>query len=220
MTTMSEEGLGVSATSSMAEATLPKTTDTSWDVTVARMISRLASPPLVVSAIMVAVISRLGGLAWTWGVVYLLVAVLAPLSYLVMLVRRGLVTDLDVRLRKQRARPLLLTTLCSAVAFLLLLIGVASVSMVTVAAGFLVQAVAIYVITLRWKISVHCAVAAGAATTVWALWGQPAALLFGLPLVAWSRVKLHRHSVWQTIIGGLLGLSVFVTAFYTMLGGH
>ncbi|MFP3897358.1 MAG: hypothetical protein ACLFV5_11060 [Anaerolineales bacterium] len=150
--------------------------------------------------------------------VYLLVAVLVPFSYLVVLVRRGLVTDLDVRLREQRTRPLLLTALCSALAFVLLLIGVAPLPMVTVAASFLVQALAIYTITLRWKVSIHCAVAAGAAITVWALWGQPVVLLFGLFLVAWSRVRLRRHSVFQTMVGALLGLSVSMVAFY-IVGG-
>lgn len=218
MTTVSKEGLTVSTASAVTEATLPEMTDTPWDVSVARMVSRLASPPLVMSAIMVALASRFGGSAWTWGMVYLLVAVLVPFSYLVVLVRRGLVTDLDVRLREQRTRPLLLTALCSALAFVLLLIGVAPLPMVTVAASFLVQALAIYTITLRWKVSIHCAVAAGAAITVWALWGQPVVLLFGLFLVAWSRVRLRRHSVFQTMVGALLGLSVSMVAFY-IVGG-
>lgn len=219
MTTVSEERLGISTSNSVTEAALPETTNRPWDVSVARVVSRLASPPLVVSAIMIAVASGLGGSAWAWGGVYLLVAVLAPLSYLVMLVRRGLVTDLDVRLREQRARPLLLTILCSVLAFLLLLVGTAPASMVTVAGCLLLQALIIYAITLRWKISVHCAVAAGVATTIWAVWGQPAALLFGLPLVAWSRIRLRCHSLLQTIAGALLGLSVFVTVFFTV-GGH
>ncbi len=219
MTIASKEELGVSTASDVTETTLPETINRTWDVSVARVVSHLASPPLMVSAITIALALRLGGWAWTWGAVYLLAAVLAPLSYLIMLVRRGLVTDLDVRLREQRTRPLLLAALCSALAFLLLLAGVAPVPMVTVAASFLVQAVAIYIITLRWKISVHCAVAAGAATTVWALWGQPVVLLLGLPLVAWSRVRLRRHSVLQTMVGALLGLSVFVAVFY-IIGGH
>jgi membrane-associated phospholipid phosphatase len=135
---------------------------------------------------------------------------LAPLLYLVWLVRRGLVTDLDVQLRQQRIKPMIFTIVCAGLAWLVLVLGAAPQPMVVLAGALWVQAVVTLAITLRWKVSVHCTAAAGTATVVWFLMGMPLPLLVGVPLIAWSRVRLRRHTLAQTIAGTLLGLAVFL----------
>ena len=158
--------------------------------------------------------------AWSWAVVYILLAVLAPLLYLFWLVRRGEVTDLDVQLREQRMRPLLVSTAGAAAAWLALSLGTAPRLLVILAGATWLQTTLILGVTLRWKISVHCAAVAGLAVLAWGLVGRAAApLAIGVPLVVWSRVRLCRHTVAQAIAGTLLGLTVFSTLLSLTRGG-
>jgi membrane-associated phospholipid phosphatase len=135
-----------------------------------------------------------------------------PFLYVAWLVKRGDITDIDVRLRKQRAQPLLVTITCTGFAWLVLALGVAPRVMTVMAGALWFQVVAIFIITLRWKISVHAATAAGATTMAWALLGTPLPFLVTVPLVAWSRVRLRRHTLLQTVAGALLGFTVFFAA--------
>jgi membrane-associated phospholipid phosphatase len=147
-----------------------------------------------------------------WGGIYLVLAIMMPLLYLAWLVKRGRITDLDVRLREQRRRPLLVTIVCTGFAWLVLALGLASSIMTAVAVAVWVQVLLMLAVTLRWKISVHAAVAASATTVAWAFLGTPLPLLLGVPLVAWSRLGLRRHTLLQTVAGGLLGFVVFFAA--------
>jgi membrane-associated phospholipid phosphatase len=147
--------------------------------------------------------------AWLWAGIYIVLAILSPLLFLVWLVKRGDVTDLDVQLRVQRSRPLLFTMACGGLAWLALVAGAAPGRMIVLAGGITLQTVLLLGITLRWKISVHTATAAGVAVLACHLLQTPLPLL-GVPLIAWSRVHLKRHTTAQTIGGGLLGATIFL----------
>ncbi len=151
-----------------------------------------------------------------WGSIYVFLGVLIPFLYVVWLVKRGHITDIDVQFRKQRAQPLLVTVTCSGLAWLVLALGVAPTAMTILAGALWFEVVVIFAITLRWKISVHAATAAGATTMAWALLGTPLPLLLAVPLVAWSRVRLRRHTLLQTVVGALLGFAVFFAAAMLM----
>jgi membrane-associated phospholipid phosphatase len=49
-----------------------------------------------------------------------------------------------------------------------------------------------------------------AAAVAWSLFGVLLPLVIGVPLMAWARVRLRRHTVAQTIAGLLLGLAIFL----------
>ena len=182
-----------------------------WDGRLAYAISQVGSPPVLTATAIALNGSTLSSpRAWVWAGIHVLLAVLAPLLYLVWLVRWGLVTDLDVQLRQQRIKPMIFTIVCSGLAWLVLTLGAAPRPMVVLASALWVQAVVTFAITLRWKVSVHCTAAAGTAMVVWFLMGTPLLLLVGVPLIAWSRVRLRRHTLAQTIAGTLLGLAVFL----------
>jgi len=195
---------------------LPK----AWDGRLAYVISQVGSPPVLASAAVAVAASVLSSpQAWMWAAVYVSLAILAPLLYLVWLVRRGWVTDLDVQLREQRWRPLIFSIACAGLAWFVLALGAAPSLMVALAGALWLQMVLICGITLCWKISVHSAAAAGAATLVWSLVGTPLPFLIGVPVIAWSRVRLRRHSVAQTIAGALLGVVIFSAALSLKRGG-
>ncbi|NLE46614.1 MAG: phosphatase PAP2 family protein, partial [Chloroflexi bacterium] len=107
----------------------------------------------------------------------------------------------------------LFTSACGIGAWLLLLIGAAPRPLIVLGGALLVETLIIFVITLRWKISVHCAAAAGAATLVWSLIGTPLPLIVGVPLIAWSRLRLQRHTLAQVVAGSVVGMAIFLGAF-------
>ena len=195
----------------VVDVTIPRR----WDGFLAYVISQVCSPPVLSAVAMALIASTLHhARAWRWAGLYVFLAILTPVIYLIWLVRHGRVTDLDVQLREQRMRPLIVTIACGAAAWIALALGGAPIEMVVVAGGLWLQTVVIFSITLWWKISVHSAAAASVATLVWSLAGTSLPLLIGVPIIAWSRVRLRRHTVSQTIAGALLGLAIFLVAVW------
>ncbi len=190
-----------------------------WDGRLAYVVSQVGSPPVLTSGALAVSASALSGSrAWMWAGTYVFLAILTPLFYLVCLVRRGTVTDLDVQLRQQRKRPLLFTIGCGGLAWLTLMLGKAPVPMVILAGALWLQMAIIFGITLRWKISVHTAAAASVGTLIWSLVGSPLPMMIGVPLIAWSRVRLGRHTLAQTIAGALLGAIILLAALFLVYG--
>lgn len=190
----------------------------SWDGRIAYLLSQAFCPPVVGlgMVIMAASVSTSHRHAWAWAGLYVILGVLFPLVYLIRLYRTGQVSDLDIQIREQRVKPLIFTLSSSALACVLMVVGHAPALMITIAVCCWVQMVVVFLITLRWKISVHCATAAGAAALVQMILGTPLPLLLGMPLMAWSRVRLRRHTLMQTVGGTVLGLAMMRLAL--MLG--
>jgi membrane-associated phospholipid phosphatase len=185
-----------------------RTDGRAWTGLLASVISQVCSPPVLsISALTGVAVLLSEGRAWLLAGAFMLVAVLLPLSYLITLVRRGRVTDLDVQRREQRVRPMLFTLACGGLGWIVLAVASAPVPLLALTATLWLQLAIAFAITLRWKISVHCSSAAAVATAMGVLAGMPL-LLAALPLIAWSRVRLRRHTVAQTIAGSLLGCAV------------
>lgn len=210
-----EDERGGPQSTTTVDLAIPK----SWDGSLARVISNVGSPPVLTASAMcltAATLSQPG--VWLWASIYVVIAVLVPFFYLMRLVRRGEVTDLDVQYRAQRMHPLLITIACLGAAWLLLILGPAHSTLIVLAATSWLHALVILGITLRWKISVHASAAAGAATVAWALLESPLPLLV-VPLIAWSRIRLRRHTLLQTVVGALLGFTFFFIATSLMQAG-
>ena len=177
-------------------------------------ISQLGSPPVMglVGLIVVAASMAVSGV-WLWSGVYALMALVAPMLFLIWQVRHGYVTDLDVQLREQRKGSLLVTSAGFGVSWLVMHIGRAPLLLKAMAGAGFVQWLIVFAITLRWKISAHTSSAAGVTMLILHVFGLAAApLVISIPLIAWSRVKLRRHTLGQTIAGALLGSAVIVGA--------
>jgi len=83
---------------------------------------------------------------------------------------------------------------------------------------YLNNTIIVLLINLSWKISIHAMGVAGPLTALIYLFGWPG-LVFTLsvPLVAWSRVYLKRHTPWQVTMGTLLGFSLTAVQIYILL---
>jgi membrane-associated phospholipid phosphatase len=174
---------------------------------IAHWVSHLGSPPaagIAASSITVARLTVPG--LWQWVSVYVLLALVTPLSFLIWQVHQGHVSDLDVYFRKQRKGSLLVTIAGLALTWLLMNLGVAPPILRFMVGAGLLMWVAIYLVTLRWKISIHAAsISEMSFFLIWGFGLSAAPALLAIPAVGWSRVKLRRHTPAQVIAGAGLG---------------
>lgn len=176
----------------------------------------LAPPPLAVVALLAVAwrTSHSAGDAIRWVMAGTIFASILPFLYLLRKVRRGTVTDRNVRIRVQRP-PVILAFLTGGLAALAVLarFGAPREMLAMVGAGVVSNVVAL-AITLFWKISIHTGVVAGVVTVFTLVFGPRALVLVPLvPLVGWARVELRDHTAAQVIGGALVGTVVSGSAF-------
>lgn len=178
-----------------------------WDERLARIISDVGGPPvLTLLALGLIAIYVDDPLTWLWLLLVLAIGMLLPLSYIIWLVRTGRVTDFDLSDRRQRTGPYLVSLTCVIAAWLVLWLGQAPTLLIVLVGAQILQTLLMLVITLVWKISIHGATSAAVATLAWSLVGLSALPLgLSVPVIAWSRVRLKRHTPMQTIAGAVVG---------------
>jgi PAP2 superfamily. len=178
---------------------------------VAWAVTHALSPVVLVGAFLLLVPLRAPEASWLQGIVAAVFTTGLPWLFLVWMKRRGQVTDLHVRERAQRWP----VFVCAAASLLIgcgaevLLHAPAEVfrAMALILAGLVVCAL----VNLRWKLSVHTAVAAFIWLSVCAplAWGSAAALLLTM-LVGWSRVEVRHHTPTQVLAGAVVGSALFL----------
>jgi membrane-associated phospholipid phosphatase len=184
---------------------------------VARLVGELLSPPpiLVVLALVVAwASSPTPAMAVVWAAIAAVFASVLPYALILRGVRRGRLSDKNISLRAQRIRfgVVAITSILTGLAVLAAFDAPAE--LVALLASIAVGVACGWVVTLWWKISVHAAIAAGAATVLLLVFGP--ALLVVWPLVAvvaWSRVQVGDHTPAQVLAGVALGVVVNATVF-------
>jgi membrane-associated phospholipid phosphatase len=181
----------------------------------ARAISDIFSPPVVaVPALAVgAWASHTQGTYW-YALLYFCIAVLLPVGYVVWAIRTGRIADFHMCNRRERVAPFVVSLICGLAAWLLILVMGAPLDFVAPVLALLLQTLLLFLITLVWQVSVHTAVTASLVTFICLVVGPGALLLIGLiPLVAWARLYLGRHTVAQTVVGACVGSSCFAILF-------
>lgn len=136
-----------------------------------------------------------------------------PIVLLVLFMKFGLISDVDVTHVKERRLFFILVLMGHAVsAYLIAQFGNDTITEFRL--WLLLVEVVGTVITFAWKISGHLAINSAvlvallmfspwAQTWMWGLW-------LIVPVVAWSRVVLHKHTVAQTIAGTALPIIMFL----------
>lgn len=182
-----------------------------WQTLAAQAVSQVGNPPLLSIAGVGVCASVLDTpAAWAWTASYCLLAFVIPTLYIVWLFRRGEVADLHLNDRRQRFRPLCASLVTGGLALVLLVLGGAPPLLVLVAALNLTQGALFLALTYKWKVSAHCTAAAGLAMLAMSLLGSDAlVLVLGLPLVAWARLHLQRHTPAQVVAGTALGAALW-----------
>jgi membrane-associated phospholipid phosphatase len=184
---------------------------------VARLVGEVLSPPPILAVLALVVAwdsSPTPAMAVVWGGIAAVSASVLPYALILRGVRRGRLTDRNISLRQQRIR-------FAAVAIASILTGLtvlaafdAPAEMVALQASIAVGVACGWVITLWWKISVHAAIAAGAATVLLLVFGLALLVVWPLvALIAWSRVQVGDHTPAQVLAGIALGIVVNATIF-------
>lgn len=183
----------------------------------ARIISNLFSPPLIaLASIIITAQATENNSALLWILIFIGLLIVPPTLYVLWLVHKGAVSDFHLNKREERKLPLLVILGYTSVVSLVMYVSGAPRLMLVATAAALIQLIFVLIITLRWKISGHCTAAAGLSVLAVALYGEtllPLNLI--VPVIAWSRIRLGRHTLTQTLAGSFLGAVTIVAILYT-----
>jgi len=175
---------------------------------IAKAVSAVTSPFLVTAVTVSLVVYLLRPSAHellVWAGICVVSTALVPFLFVYLLLRLGHVTDVHVALREQRALPFVVTILSAALGLYALWRVSAPPQLVALGAAFVADGIALTIITLRWKISVHAATWAAAVVALAA--ANSPLFLFGLlalPPVFWARLRRQRHTLPQGIVAAVL----------------
>ncbi|MHA6765703.1 PhzF family phenazine biosynthesis protein [Streptacidiphilus sp. PAMC 29251] len=120
--------------------------------------------------------------------------------------KRGGLTDKHIRVRRQRVVPMAASLVSVIAGTVLLYVLHAPQAIAALVVAMLVGLVSALAVTVRWQISIHNAVAGGAALILILTFGPIAVPAAFIPVaVGWSRLVLKAHTMAQVIAGTALG---------------
>ncbi len=190
-------------------------TQTFWGQ-VASYISNIFSPPLVlIYGILISTYYIDASSRWVWATLFIMLFVLPPTLYVVSLLKKGQIKDFHMNVRNERVKPLLVMLINTLVGIGIFYALGTPKFFIVFTLCCLISVLLMFFITLSWKISGH-GLAAGGLCVILITTMHEAAIPFTVivPIIAWSRVKLCRHTVLQTIAGVILGFLTFGIPLY------
>lgn len=175
----------------------------------ARFISFIFNPILLLVFVPFFMLYKVEG-DWNaaiWWTGYSMLFLLALTLFLAIAVRKGIFTNMDVSKREQRP---LLFMVCSILG-IIYLIGLfqlnGPVILKEIMVGIMLGILIVSFINTRLKASIHVATVSALLFSLAVVYNGYYLLLLALiPLVAWSRLKIKRHTLPETVVGGLLGI--------------
>jgi membrane-associated phospholipid phosphatase len=152
---------------------------------------------------------------WTFAI--LVLSVLPVLVLIAFQTKRGAFVDQQVPHRRLRNQVYIVGIACLIFCLLILMVLPAPKSLVALLSAMLASGIIASSLNLRWKVSVHTGAVAGAAVSLVALFGPLALPTLALvPIVGWTRLALHRHTLGEVISGGLVGGGITALVFWLM----
>lgn len=133
-------------------------------------------------------------------------AFIMPVLIIGHMVKKGKTSHMDIPERSNRIIPFMIFSVIYGLTFLIsAYIGLPGVFNVVVFAIF-VNTIIYGIITLWWKVSIHCAGVAGYLSATTLIMGEKNIVLWLIiPLLCWSRIRLKAHTPMQTFVGAVLG---------------
>jgi membrane-associated phospholipid phosphatase len=131
---------------------------------------------------------------------------IGPMLYVLWLYSTDRISDLDMSVRAERERVFFVFVFFYGLGTFVLWLFHAPALLTATMAGYTAAALVVQYITRYWKISTHAlGITAPLVVLVYLYGEEPVPFLVLIPLVCWSRVYLHAHTVWQTVAGTTLG---------------
>lgn len=136
-------------------------------------------------------------------------AFILPILIIGYMVNKGKTSHMDIPERSQRVVPFMIFSMIYFVTFLVSVwIGLPGVFNAVLFAIFF-NTIVYGIITLWWKISIHCAGIAGYLSATTLIIGPRHIILWLIvPLLCWSRIRLKAHTPMQTLVGAVLGATL------------
>lgn len=179
-------------------------------VRVARHVSNILSPATIsVPMILLVAFYRASSVlsALMYAAITLFFLSIGPFSYILIGVRLGKLSDVDVSKRSERVGPFIFGLISVCLGWFALVLVHAPAPLISTVIVTALSGLIMMLITLRWKISLHSSSLGAAATILTIFYGAMMLPVFALlVLVSWSRVVLRRHTVAQVIAGSLLSV--------------
>lgn len=144
-----------------------------------------------------------------WAVLAFFILTGLPMLYILVGMRKGWVSDLELSRREDRPRFILVSVSSDILALVLLLWGGAPRLVWALALVYATLGITMFTISNFWKISLHMVSVSGFATLLVYAFGPGAAVMYlALPLVAWARLYRKKHTPAQLVAGALAGLAI------------
>ncbi len=178
--------------------------------TLARIISFVSNPVFILFPVPYLLVYRFGyghAYAMKWSLFNLLYLGIAGI-FVLYEVKMKVFSDMDVSKREQR--PLLfgvLSIIAIIYFFSLFLLKAPPILFITIW-GVMVGTLAATVINMRIKASLHVGTITAVLITIVKLYALPYYLFLLIPLVAWSRIRIKRHTEVEVIAGFLFGIAL------------
>jgi hypothetical protein len=183
----------------------------------AQIISFLFNPVLLLVFVPLLLVYRTTGsvvLAMVWTG-YTMIFLLAMTFFIFYGVHKKIFTDMDVSNRKQR--PLLF--IVSFIMGLFYLGGLFFLHgpkiLMAVIGALIISVILISLINTRLKMSIHVATVSALLVSLAIIYqGYYYLTLILIPAVAWARLKIHRHTLPETIVGGGFGILLSLGMYF------
>lgn len=155
-----------------------------------------------------------GTIGLGWAILILIIVTGIPLAYLVIGLRYGWVSDMEMTQRSERPRFILISLSSDVLALLVLLFLHGPHLLSVIVLTYFCLAITMLTISRFWKISLHMAGVGGFSTALLYVFGIPMLWVFlSLPLVAWARLHRRKHTLAQLVIGAIAGILVTILTF-------
>lgn len=194
--------------------------DRTGGVRIARIYSNIVSPPTMFAVLGLAValweLPFWQGLAW--AAIYGLLVSLAPILFVLYLLKTGRITELHMSDTRERHLPYLSALFFSAVTFGLVTLFKGPELMRCLTVFNMVELALLGIINIFTLISIHATGVMASMIVVGLVFGWAASLLV-LPFVvtiSWVRLYLKRHTPMQIVAGLVLGVVSVVSL--TLIG--
>ncbi len=159
--------------------------------------------------------ARTSGLLWAILMLFIITGI--PLFYLIVGIRRGWVSDMELTRREDRPRFILVSLSSDVLALLLLHFFSGPHLLLVIVLTYFCLAIVMFSITNFWKISMHMAGVGGFSTALVFVFGATAGWAFlSLPLVAWARLHRRKHTLAQLAAGAVAGIAITLFIFGIM----
>jgi len=155
-----------------------------------------------------------GTIGLGWAILILIIVTGIPLAYLVIGLRYGWVSDMEMTQRSERPRFILISLSSDVLALLVLLFLHGPHLLSVIVLTYFCLAITMLTISRFWKISLHMAGVGGFSTALLYVFGIPMLWVFlSLPLVAWARLHRRKHTLAQLVTGAIAGILVTILTF-------